>query len=163
MSFGQAVSTCFSEYVTFSGRARRSEFWYWILFTVLVGIVAGTLDTLLFPNTTLGTGDTGNGPVTTVTNLALALPSLAVTARRLHDIDKSGWWQLLNLIPIVGWIIMIVWTVRDGQRHPNRFGNDPKGQLGGPAGYGDGYGGGYGDGYGQPYGGPQDQVPPRSY
>lgn len=146
MSFGQAVSTVFSKYATFTGRARRAEFWWWVLFQILVGIVAGVLDRMIFPNTSIG-GNGGSGPFATLTNLGLLLPTLAVTARRLHDIDRSGWRQLIGLIPLVGWIIMIVWMVRGGQPQANRFGSDPKGRwLEGPGGSG-----------------PQDYVPPRPY
>ena len=146
MSFGQAISTVFSKYATFTGRARRAEFWWWVLFQVMVGIVTNLLDNMLFPDTSIG-GDTGSGPITSLANVALLLPTLAVTARRLHDIDRSGWWQLIGLIPIVGWIIVIVWMVRDGQPQTNRFGGDPTGRaLQGPSGSG-----------------PQDYVPPRPY
>ncbi|GAB95166.1 uncharacterized membrane protein YhaH (DUF805 family) [Kineosphaera limosa] len=142
MGFGEAVRTCLTKYVTFDGRARRSEFWYFVLFQILVSIAAAIIDSIVFPRWELG-GD--QGPVQWLTNVVLLLPSIAVTCRRLHDIDKSGWWQLLNFIPIIGWIIMLIWTIRDGQRHQNRFGYDPKGQLSGPP------------------GGPQDYVPPRPY
>ena len=100
MSFADAVRSVFSKYATFSGRARRSEFWYFVLFTFLVGIVTGIVDSIL------GTDydGTSGGLVNTLGSLALLLPSVAVAVRRLHDIDRSGWWILLGIIPIIGWI-----------------------------------------------------------
>ena len=91
MDFMTAVRTCFSKYVDFSGRARRSEYWYFVLFTFLLGIVANIIDKIL------GTDyDTSNGGlVNTLVSLAVLLPSLAVGARRLHDTGRSGWWMLL--------------------------------------------------------------------
>lgn len=121
MDFMTAVRTCFSKYVDFSGRARRSEFWYFVLFTLLVGVVSGVVDSIL------GTDfDTSGGLINSVTSLALFLPSLAVAVRRLHDIGRSGWWILLGLIPIVGWIIVIVWYCTDTRRGDNQYGPDPK-------------------------------------
>ena len=152
MSFGQAVSTCLSKYVDFTGRARRSEFWWFVLFQVLVGIAASILDWLFLDQYRFN--NDSNGPLQTIANLALFLPSIAVTVRRLHDIDRSGWWQLIGLVPIVGWILMLIWLIRDGQPHQNRFGYAPKGELTGSAGY---------QNHQNPggYDGPQDYLPPR--
>lgn len=97
MNFGQAISTCFSKYATFSGRASRPEFWWFFLFQVLVSIAASMF------------GDVINGLV----NLALLLPALAVGARRLHDIGKSGWWQLIALT-VIGLLVLIYWWVQPG-------------------------------------------------
>lgn len=122
MDFMTAVRTCLSKYVDFSGRARRSEFWYFVLFTFIVGIVASILDTVLGTDYDTGSG----GLISTVTSLGLLLPQLAVGARRLHDINKSGWWQLIGIIPIIGWILVIVWFATDTKSGDNRFGADPK-------------------------------------
>ena len=92
MGFGEAISACFRKYVGFSGRARRSEYWWFVLFTVLVGIVAGILDGVLGLKPAMG--GAGNGPIGSITSLALFLPSLAVAVRRLHDTDRSGFWLL---------------------------------------------------------------------
>jgi uncharacterized membrane protein YhaH (DUF805 family) len=121
MSFADAVRTCLDKYVDFDGRARRSEFWWWALFTVLVGIVAGIIDAIL------GTSGSfqGRGPVGSVVSLALLLPSLAVGARRLHDTGRSGWWQLLWLVLLVGWIFLIVWFCQDSGPE-NAHGPSPK-------------------------------------
>lgn len=120
MGFTEAIQTCLQKYVDFSGRARRSEYWYFWLFTFLVAIAASILDAIL------GTGyGNGSGVIGTLTSLALLLPSLAVAVRRLHDTSRSGWWILIALIPIIGWIILIVFLVQDS--HPdNEHGPNPK-------------------------------------
>lgn len=115
MTFQDAVRTCLQNYVTFAGRARRSEFWFFILFNLLVQIVAGILDAFLG----------GTGFVGAVASLALFLPGLAVSVRRLHDTGRSGWWILICLIPLVGMILLIVWYATRGENGPNRFGPDP--------------------------------------
>lgn len=104
MTFGQSISTCFSKYATFNGRASRSEYWWFILFTFLVSVALGMVS------------DTLSG----LFSLAVLLPSLAVGARRLHDTDRSGWFLLLSLIPLIGWIILVIWFIQEG-REPNRF------------------------------------------
>lgn len=97
MDFKQSVTICLRKYVDFSGRASRPEFWWFALFTFLVGLVV---------NAILGSW------IGMLVNLALTLPSLAVGARRLHDMGKSGWFQLLWLIPFIGWAVMIYWLVQ---------------------------------------------------
>ena len=104
MTFGESIRTCFSKYAAFDGRASRSEFWWFFLFTFLASAAAGVVS------------ETLSG----LFSLAVLLPSLAVGARRLHDVDKSGWFLLLWLIPIIGWIILIVWAAQEG-KEPNRF------------------------------------------
>lgn len=104
MTFGESISTCFKKYATFDGRATRSEYWWFFLFTFLVSAATGIVSEML------------SGLFT----LAVLLPSLAVGVRRLHDIDKSGWFLLVWFIPIIGWIVMIVWAVQEG-KEPNRF------------------------------------------
>jgi uncharacterized membrane protein YhaH (DUF805 family) len=123
MGFTEAISAGFRNYVNFSGRATRSEFWYWVLFAVLASIAAGLIDVALF-------GLDGSSAIESLVGLALFLPGLAVSVRRLHDLDRSGWWVLLGLIPLVGVIILIVWNCQRGTIGPNRFGPDP---LGGQA------------------------------
>jgi uncharacterized membrane protein YhaH (DUF805 family) len=122
MDFMTAVRTCFAQYVGFSGRARRSEFWYFVLFTFLVGAVANILDEILGTDYDTGSG----GLLSTVASLALLLPQVAVGARRLHDIDRSGWWQLIGIIPIIGWILVIVWFATDTKPGDNQYGPNPK-------------------------------------
>ena len=117
MGFTEAVQTCFSKYATFSGRARRSEYWYFVLcYTILTGILS-----FLARNSTV------LGYVSGVIEIALFIPMLAVSVRRLHDIGKSGWFYLIGLIPLVGLIIMIVWYVRDSDPGQNMYGPNPKG------------------------------------
>ena len=92
MNFGQSISVCLSKYATFAGRASRPEFWWFTLFQILLSLVAGMF------------GDTISGLV----GLALLLPGLAVGARRLHDIGKSGWWQLI-MLTVIGLLVLIYW------------------------------------------------------
>ena len=126
MDFMTAVRTCFSNYVGFSGRARRSEFWYFVLFTFLVGVVTTVVDRVL------GTDfATGGGLVNMLGSLVLILPSLAVAVRRMHDTGRSGWWLLIGFIPIVGWILLIVWYCTDTEPGDNQYGPNPKSDTAG--------------------------------
>ena len=102
MNFGQAISTCFSNYATFSGRASRPEFWWFFLFQILVSMAASML------------GDVVAGLV----SLALLLPALAVGARRLHDIGRSGWWQLI-MLTVIGLLLLIYWWVQPASGDPS--------------------------------------------
>ncbi len=115
MTFIEAIQSAFSKYAEFNGRARRSELWWFLLFNLLVGLAAGVIDAVL-RTPVLGA----------LVSLGFLLPGLAVQVRRLHDLGKSGWWLLLSFIPIVGFIILIVWWCRDGEVGGNRFGADPK-------------------------------------
>lgn len=116
MNFMEAVSACFNKYATFSGRALRSEFWYFALFGLLASIIANVLDTALFA------APLGGGWASAIVSLGLLIPNIAVGARRLHDIGKSGWFQLIVLIPLIGAIILIVWFCRRGEDGPNAYG-----------------------------------------
>jgi len=123
MPFQDAVRICLQrKYVDFTGRARRSEYWFFFLFTVLAGIVGGILDGLFRLR---GGAYGGTGPIQGLIQLALLLPGLAVGARRLHDTGRSGWWLLIGLIPVVGWIILLVFFVQDSQQD-NQYGPNPK-------------------------------------
>ena len=112
----------YQRYFDFSGRSRRKEYWMFVLFNVIFAIVAMVLDNVLG----LASKELGYGPIYGLYALAMILPSLAVAARRLHDIGKSGWWQLIALIPIIGVIVLIVWYVREGDHGDNAYGPDPK-------------------------------------
>ena len=101
MTFTQAVRSVLSKYATFSGRARRAEYWWFYLFTVLVGLASSAVDQAL--NTAF---DNEAGIVGALTSLALLLPSMAVTARRLHDTGRTGWWMLLPVVPIVATVVV---------------------------------------------------------
>lgn len=109
MNFVDAVKTCFTKYVGFDGRATRSEYWWWVLFMVLVSVALGLLNL---------------GMIGNLFSLATLLPSIAVGARRLHDIGKSGWWQLIGLIPLIGWLVLIYWAVQPSEGD-NAFGPAP--------------------------------------
>ena len=120
MSFTEAVKSGFDNYVNFNGRARRSAYWYWTLFSVLASIVANIIDAVV-----------GSAPIfSLLVGLGLLLPGLAVSVRRLHDTDRSGWWILIGLIPIIGWIVLIVFYVQDSDPTENRFGPPPKAVAG---------------------------------
>lgn len=110
------------KYVTFSGRARRKEYWMFILFNLIFSIVATILDSVLGTRNP----DTGYGIVSGLYSLAVLLPSLAVLVRRLHDIGKSGWWFFISLIPIVGVIWLLVLLATDSQPGDNQYGPNPK-------------------------------------
>ena len=121
------------QYVDFSGRARRREYWMFVLVNLVIVIVLSLIDTLLGTGGFRATAGGGSfyaanslGLLSGLYTLAVLLPSIAVTVRRLHDTDRSGWWILLGFIPIVGGIILLVFYVLEGTRGPNRFGPDPK-------------------------------------
>jgi uncharacterized membrane protein YhaH (DUF805 family) len=116
-------------YFNFEGRARRKEYWMFVLFNLIAGVVLAIVDSVLHTRTASGIGIVGS-----LYSLAVLVPSIAVGARRLHDIGRSGWWQLVGLIPVLGWIVMIVWAATEGDSGSNRFGPDPKlGEGGAPA------------------------------
>lgn len=137
MDFLTSIKTCFNKYATFSGRASRSEFWFWVLFCFLAGIILGILDGAMFGGSaSVQTVTTADGMVTTaqgaqamtplswIFNLVTLLPYLAVTARRLHDTNRSGWWMLISLT-IIGIIPLLIWYCTKGDDGENRFGSDP--------------------------------------
>lgn len=129
MDFATAVRTCFSKYATFTGRARRAEFWWFALFNFLANFVLNIIDSVVFG---FGHGMMGGGaqPLSGLYSLAVLLPSLAVGARRLHDTGRSGWWQLLVFIPLIGIIVLIWWYATAGDDGPNDYGPDPIGEGG---------------------------------
>jgi uncharacterized membrane protein YhaH (DUF805 family) len=122
VTFGEAVAICLRRYADFSGRARRPEFWWFFLFALVLGWSAAIVDAALFEpfgNEVLAMLGL-SGPVSSVTTLFLITPSLAVGARRLHDVGRSGWWQLLLAMPCLGLVILIgMWARRtDRWRKP---------------------------------------------
>ena len=115
------------QYAVFKGRARRKEFWMFTLFYIIFSIALAILDELLGTTVSLDRQDIFTlGWFETIYYLATFVPALAVSFRRLHDIGKSGWWNLLVFIPLVGWIILIVWCCRDSQAAENKYGANPK-------------------------------------
>ena len=117
VTFKEAIVSAIQQnYCNFSGRASRSQYWWFCLFTFILSAVIGIV--FCWSQTALNI-------VSGVVNLALLLPSLGLAVRRLHDIDKSGWWILISLIPIIGWILLIVWYCKDSQMEPNQYGPVP--------------------------------------
>ncbi len=124
MNFGQAVNSYFRKYVTFTGRANRPEYWYAYLFSMILILVATLLDFSMMVEYS-ATNNSGMAPsfFTSLITLALFFPSLTVGVRRLHDTDRSGWWMLLILVPLVGVIALIVFFCQRGTDGTNRFGD----------------------------------------
>ena len=114
MNFVSAIKSGFNGYVDFSGRSSRSEVWWWILFSTIANLVAAILD-----------GAGGSGLFAIIITLGLLLPGIALQVRRMHDLDKSGWWLLILLIPLIGIIFALVWFCSKGTEGDNRFGSDP--------------------------------------
>ncbi len=110
------------KYTVWKGRATRSEYWYFILFTILISIGLAVIDTVL------GTVDetTGQGALGILWSLFVFLPSLAVFIRRLHDTGRSGWWFWIGLIPLIGTIVLLVFMCFDSQGEINEYGANPK-------------------------------------
>jgi len=110
------------QYSDFEGRAQRSEYWFFVLINVIVTFILAFLDSAF------GMFDpqTGWGVLSAVYALALFLPSLAVSVRRLHDTGRSGWWMLLLFVPMVGALVLIFFFVLESQADANRYGMNPK-------------------------------------
>lgn len=106
-----------NKYAVFTGRARRQEYWMFVLFNIIIAIALAFIDGLLFGEA----GLLGGGY-----SLAILIPGLAVSVRRLHDTDRSGWWLLISFIPLIGAIILIVLLATEGMPGDNRFGSNPK-------------------------------------
>jgi uncharacterized membrane protein YhaH (DUF805 family) len=116
MNFADAVKTVLTiNYANFNSRSARPEFWWFALFNLIVAVIFQLLGMAVHAITYLAM----------IYQLAVLIPSLAVAVRRLHDIDKSGWWILIGLIPIIGWIILIYWYIQPGTPGDNQFGPPP--------------------------------------
>jgi uncharacterized membrane protein YhaH (DUF805 family) len=107
--------TVLRRYAVFTGRARRQEYWMFTLVSLVIAFILGLIDLSLH-----------TWVLETVYWIAVLVPSIAVTTRRLHDTDRTGWWQLIVLVCVIGGIILLIFTVLDGQRGPNRYGPSPK-------------------------------------
>ena len=136
MNFIQSINTCMRKYVTFSGRATRSEFWWFFLFTILVNLAATSQASSFVPILLDGQDMTENESsyflnnffflyLSTITSLILLLPSLAVAVRRLHDVGRSGWWILIAF-SVIGIIPLLIWYVTDTKDEENVYGQNPK-------------------------------------
>lgn len=116
-NFVSSVTSCLKRYVQFSGRACRSEYWYWQLALFIIGFVVGIIEIAM------GYGEESS-PIGSIINLALFLPSLAVFVRRMHDIGRSGWNFFWSFLPIIGWIILLVYCCKPSSE-PNQYGEGP--------------------------------------
>ena len=119
VSFIDAISRGFNNYVTFSGRATRAENWWWVLFLIIGGVSLSIVENIAgMPSVLSG-----------IFQVATLIPSFAVGVRRLHDINRSGWWLLLWFAVLIGWIILIVWAIKQGDKSSNKYGPDPRQSL----------------------------------
>lgn len=109
-NYQQAIFTCFKKFADFKGRARRREFWYFELFCVLLSLLLSFM----------------NEDLATLAMLITLIPNIAVNVRRLHDIDRSGWWMLIALVPIVGVLLLLFWAAQEGNPTANQYGESPK-------------------------------------
>jgi len=110
------------KYFVFSGRAQRAEYWYFILFNIIASIIIVIIDSIV------GTfnPETGVGILSVIYALAILIPSIAVAVRRLHDTGRTGWWLLIWLIPLVGFIVILVFMILDSEPSDNEYGANPK-------------------------------------
>jgi uncharacterized membrane protein YhaH (DUF805 family) len=117
LGFGAAISTCVAKYALFKGRASRAEFWYFVLFHVAVVVALTLVATLLF-----GNGSSLQAIVFWLSILALIVPAIAVTVRRLHDVNRSGWWYWI-VLTVVGVLVLVVWLCEPGRAGDNKYGS----------------------------------------
>ncbi|MBK31483.1 MAG: DUF805 domain-containing protein [Legionellales bacterium] len=118
MEFNEAYKTCLlNKYAAFSGRASRSEYWYFFLFLVLLAIVTSIIDAAIFPGNELM-------PTYSIFSLLTIIPSISAAARRLHDVDRSGWWQLLYFT-IIGSLLVLYWLIKKSDSGNNKHGTNP--------------------------------------
>ncbi|MEE8117985.1 MAG: DUF805 domain-containing protein [Gammaproteobacteria bacterium] len=113
------------KYAVFNGRARRKEYWYFVLFNIIISIVFAVIDSA----TGSFSAEIGIGLLGGIYTLAVLIPSIAVQVRRLHDTDRSGWWLLISLIPFIGAIVLLVFMVQDSKPDENQYGSNPKGEY----------------------------------
>ena len=113
------------KYLVFEGRARRKEYWFFVLFNIIIAMILAIIDG------TIGTlnPETGVGLLSGIYSLAVLIPTFAVAIRRLHDTDRSGWWLLIGLVPLLGGLVLLVFFVLDGTPGTNQFGPNPKGGM----------------------------------
>jgi uncharacterized membrane protein YhaH (DUF805 family) len=115
MSFGEAIRSGFDHYVVFNGRASRAAYWWWFLFGILVAAGSSIIDLVL-----------GTYPIlNSLASLALLLPGLSVAIRRLHDTNRTGWWILIGLIPVIGWIVLLIFYLQQSDAGTNKYGAPP--------------------------------------
>ena len=127
MSFADAVKSFWSNYATFKGRSRRSEYWFVQLFLLITNLAAAAIDLWLMDGDVeqfMANG--GGGIVGLVWILVTIVPALAILVRRLHDSGKSGWWALMLLVPFAGAIVLLIFVVTDSDTGDNQYGPSPK-------------------------------------
>jgi uncharacterized membrane protein YhaH (DUF805 family) len=122
----------FTRYAEFTGRSDRKEFWYYVLFVVIVGCILSVLDAMLFGHTTTIQSENYYAtwsfkPLSGLFSLICFIPNISVSVRRLHDTGKSGWLYLLWFVPIIGWILLLIWYCEKGDAASNAHGNPPEG------------------------------------
>jgi uncharacterized membrane protein YhaH (DUF805 family) len=131
MNFFEAIVSCLKKYATFSGRASRSEFWFFFLFRLLVGMIGGILDKTVLQDyqypVHVGAAVQSVGLLAMILPVIFFLPGLAVTIRRLHDVNRSGWWIFISVTIIGIFFPMLYWYCKKGTEGDNRFGSDPLG------------------------------------
>jgi len=120
MTFIEAVKSALKNYVNFKGRATRSEYWWFVLFQVVALAIPYMLMLGEISRGLMGLGTT----LCVLISLALLLPGLGLSFRRLHDTEHSAWWLLISLVPIVGGILLLIWTIQKGTDGPNKYGED---------------------------------------
>ena len=130
MTPGEALARCLTKYADFRGRAPRAEFWWFFLFVALLSWVTTFLDRLWMSGWSVGPFVV-SGPLGATTTLVMLLPSLAVGARRLHDSGRTGWWQVLLVIPCVGLLLLAIYWCLPGDRGANRHGDPVTGDAAG--------------------------------
>jgi len=127
MRFAEAIKSFWTKYATFKGRSRRSDYWWIQLFLVLTNLAVAAIDlALMNGDVERFIANGGGGIVSLVWILVTIVPALAVLVRRLHDSGKSGWWVLIGFVPLVGAIVLLVFTVLDSDRGENKHGASPK-------------------------------------
>ena len=116
MTFSESIKICFSKYFNYQGRAKRSEYWYFFLFCFLIAIAAVIFESIFLANTDIIYFD----PISNFVELILLIPSINVATRRLHDVNRSGWWQLLYFTGI-GALVVLFWLVSKERDEGNRY------------------------------------------
>jgi len=115
MSFSEAVKDGFDHYAKFDGRASRSSFWWWVLFTFIVGIVCNIIDGAIFDTLILSW----------IASVALILPNISKGIRRLHDTGRTGWWLLIAFVPLIGFIVLLIFFLEKSDPAANEYGPAP--------------------------------------
>jgi len=123
MSFAEAVKSFWSRYTMFKGRSRRSEYWFIQLFLIITNLAAAAIDlALMGGDVDRFIANGGGGILGLIWILVTTLPALAVLVRRLHDTGRSGWWALIGLVPLVGGVVLFVFSVLDSTAEENQYG-----------------------------------------